>query len=399
MIEFTNNQHNPAIVVVAYNRPNSLSRLLKSLSEADYEGYGDIQLVISIDKSDTELVRCLAEKYEWLHGPKKVIAHDSRLGLRKHVLSCGDLTSQYGSVIIFEDDLLVSPAFYHYAKSSLSFYYNSDNICGISLNSPSLNEYASLTFIPIDDGFDNYFMQTTSSRGQMWTHQQWISFRKWFDENFTRGISINDGLPEKVVKWPETSWKKYFIKYQIVTGKYFVYPRISLSTNFGDSGTHFTDVGNLLQVPLLTRKKSWNFSSTDNSLAFYDSFYELHGSTINKLIPDFELNGAVECDLFGVKKLAMINTPYLLSVKPCRSPISSFDNQMVPSILNCLYNIEGRFISLGKVQDFDELNQSKKLEMAYNLTPFLGWRMLIKIGIHRVLLRIKNRLLYWTGNK
>ena len=41
-----------AIVVVTFNRPNSLERLLKSLYYSDYTGYSDIILYISIDFSD-----------------------------------------------------------------------------------------------------------------------------------------------------------------------------------------------------------------------------------------------------------------------------------------------------------------------------------------------------------
>ena len=39
----------PPIVVVAYNRPKSLSRLLKSLSNANYFS-NNIDLIISIEK-------------------------------------------------------------------------------------------------------------------------------------------------------------------------------------------------------------------------------------------------------------------------------------------------------------------------------------------------------------
>ena len=38
----------PAIVVVAYNRVKALQRLLDSLKNADYSGFSDITLIISI---------------------------------------------------------------------------------------------------------------------------------------------------------------------------------------------------------------------------------------------------------------------------------------------------------------------------------------------------------------
>ena len=45
------NMIKPAIIVIAYNREESLKRLLTSLNNAIYES-DDITLIISIDKSD-----------------------------------------------------------------------------------------------------------------------------------------------------------------------------------------------------------------------------------------------------------------------------------------------------------------------------------------------------------
>lgn len=39
----------PAIVVATYNRPYALQRLLNSIAKADYKGYKNIPLVISVD--------------------------------------------------------------------------------------------------------------------------------------------------------------------------------------------------------------------------------------------------------------------------------------------------------------------------------------------------------------
>jgi glycosyltransferase involved in cell wall biosynthesis len=41
----------PAIIVIAYNRPHRLHRLLTSLNNSKYD-FADVPLIISIDKSD-----------------------------------------------------------------------------------------------------------------------------------------------------------------------------------------------------------------------------------------------------------------------------------------------------------------------------------------------------------
>ena len=59
----------PAVVVMAYNRPDSLRRLLESLLRASYPD--EVPLVISIDKSKTDTVRKLAESFDWPFAKKR----------------------------------------------------------------------------------------------------------------------------------------------------------------------------------------------------------------------------------------------------------------------------------------------------------------------------------------
>ncbi|NMD70181.1 hypothetical protein HHO41_07745 [Bacillus sp. DNRA2] len=94
---------NIAIVVVAYNRVNSLSRLLTSLKRANYFGL-HTPLIISIDKSQNKDVAICANNFEWPFGEKHVIEHPNRLGLRNHVLFCGNLSRDYDAVVVLEDD-------------------------------------------------------------------------------------------------------------------------------------------------------------------------------------------------------------------------------------------------------------------------------------------------------
>ena len=54
-------------------------------------------------------------------GIKKIIKHSKNLGLRAHVITCGDLVNIYDNIIVLEDDLFVSPYFYKYANDALNF--------------------------------------------------------------------------------------------------------------------------------------------------------------------------------------------------------------------------------------------------------------------------------------
>ncbi len=344
----------PVIVVVAYNRVKSIRRLLTSLEIAKYGEFdGQIKLIISIDYSGSDKVLKEVKQFKWTHGDLQIIEHKENLGLRKHILKCGDLVTLHDSIILLEDDLFVAPSFYKYAVSALTYYEEDESVGGISLYSHLYNESAGLRFIPMEDDCDIYFLQITSSWGQAWSKSQWVDFRNWYDEG--QVVSKEDCLPNDVILWPDSSWKKFFIKYLVQKNKYFVYPKISFSTNFGDAGTHQTD-NNLYQVPLFMGKKNLSFKKINQSISVYDSFCELLPSVYKKLNADLK-NYDFESDLYGVKEINKINSDFILTSRKSKfgTVIKSFDLKMKPMELNIKYNIDGNFFNLIKLRKNEKL--------------------------------------------
>lgn len=366
----------PAIVVVAYNRPAALARILKTIAQAEYGHYQDIPLVISIDKSDRTDVSTVAHEFNWTYGSKRVIERPKNLGLRNHVIACGDLTYEYGALILLEDDLLVSPEYYKYTVKALLFYASQPKISGISLYSYDFNEYAESRFSPIEDGFDNYFIQTASSWGQAWTAEQWQGFRTWYEDHSAFDGQC-DRLPQKLLEWPERSWKKFFIKYMILNDKYFVYPRISLSTNSGVNGANHTGSLNY-QVSLQLGSKDYAFSQIENALAIYDSHYELDACSLKQL--NSELRDIdFECDLYGTKSVDNVKATHLISIKDCDRPVASYELSLVPQELNIAFGLSGSFFTLGKVGDFTSVNDRKQVLQLQCLHKNLGWKRYVLI--------------------
>lgn len=378
----------PAIVIVGFNRTDALRRLLNSVGNADYSGYSGIPLVISIDKSGCDEVEKIATDFEWGYGSKRVIVHKQRLGLRSHVIECGDLTDEYSAVIILEDDLVVSPAFYDYAAQAIAFYKDEPEVSGISSYADEFCGYVDMRFGAIEDGYDNYFMQMASSLGQIWNRAQWSKFRAWYDRHARDGLSETDRLPRSVLKWPESSWKKYFIKYMVDQGFYFVYPRVSLATNFGDDGTHGKGTGNLLQVPMLMKKKAFSFSRVGESSSVYDAFFEPTQETLKKFCPQFK-GFDFECDFYGMKELNKIKAEYLFSVKEAREPISRFGDRMVPLVNNVVFGIKGKSISFGRTREFGKLSRWSRLRMVYGQQRILNGMTALALGCYRFLTLLK----------
>lgn len=345
------------IVAVGYNRAKSLARLLSSLSKADYLG-DDVPLIISIDRCDTNQdVLAVANNFVWQFGEKIIRYQAANLGLRKHILQCGDLALKYGNIIVLEDDLYVSPLFYSYARQASEFYQHDDHIGGVSLYSHSINVGCGYPFLPLDDGYDNYFFQFASSWGQLWSKQQWQAFRNWYQQN-DGPILRGNTIPDCVASWKDSSWLKYYIKYLIDTGKYFVYPRVGLTTNFSDVGTHAQASSTDFQIPLQAgTDKDYRFSSLDNSQSIYDAFFE------NTTLAQQLAIGDVCLDYYGLKGNREAKRYWLTSIIADYKIVASYALALRPYELNVLYNCPGAQIFLydTEISEANPLYSSKKL--------------------------------------
>ena len=327
---------NPPIVVVGFNRPKSLKRVLRSLANAYYPK-DNIPLIISIDRGkDNGDVVEIANQFEWKFGKKIVKYAPENLGLRKHILQCGDLSLEYGSVIVLEDDLYVSPNFYYYTIQSLKFSEDKDYIGGISLYNHQTNVHTNDSFLAVDDGFDNWYFQFASSWGQAWTKDQWEKFKKWYKDN--DDLSTKQGIPRNVTSWSNKSWLKYFIAFLIDTETYFLYPKISLTTNFSDAGSHVNLESTGYQVSLLTtEKRDYAFGKLDDAQGIYDAFYE--NTTLGNYlgIPKEDL-----CvDLYGYHT-APGKRFWLTSSILDYKIVKSFSRSLRPMELNVMYDVPGK---------------------------------------------------------
>ncbi|MDF4204134.1 glycosyltransferase [Maribacter sp. SA7] len=360
-------KHNllPVIVIIAFNRPDSLSRILNSISEAKYPNE-NVDLIISIDKShNNQNVLDVANNFNWKNGCKKVEYQSQNLGLRKHILKSMLFAREYGSMIMLEDDLFVSPDYYNYSKQSLEFSENNENIAGISLYNHQYNVHKQENFTAIEDGYDNYYFQFASSWGQAWTAKQIDCFLEWYNQK----IDINNlkGIPAYVTNWSEKSWLKHFIAYTVNQNKFFIYPKISLTTNFGDEGANMDVSNTYYQVPiLLSSGKKYNFSTLIETRSIYDVYFE-NLSISNELNLDKK---DITIDLYGIKPLVSDKQYLLTSLKYDYKIIKSFGRNFKPHDLNIIKNIQGldfflydtnvKSINKHKVKPFEIIDYNKK---------------------------------------
>lgn len=262
----------PAIVIPCYDRPESLKRLLSTILAGEHSHATD--LVISIDKSAQQsAVEAVAQACEWPYGELKIICHERNLGLKAHILKCGDLTQVYNYVVLLEDDLLVAPGFMQFAQAAVNAYQDDERVAGISLYAYDRKESDTRPFSPVRQGYDTYFMQFASSWGQVWTTEQWRAFRNWLADNDC--AHFDDISAKYVAKWPATSWKKHFIRYLEHENRYFVFPYSAFSTNPGEDGTHHNYIFGLFASELELGIRPWRFAPLNKTGICYNSCFEL----------------------------------------------------------------------------------------------------------------------------
>lgn len=342
---------NPAIVIPAYSRPKSLQRLLLTLSSSEVLGKPD--LIISLEGGANSDVIDVANTFKSHKFSKRLITHSQRMGLRKHIIKCGDLTLDYDSVIILEDDLFVDRYFYDYVSSAINFYDNSEFVAGISLYAYSRNEFTGLSFCPMDNGYSTYFMQIVSSWGQCWSRSQWLNFKHWYNNVDSFYINNIPRLPKAVKEWPESSWKKYFHGYIVETSKYFVFPYRSFSTNCSDGGgTHIKTKSSFHQVPVASPfrpQPTFTFCPPSTREVLYDSYMEPCGSYINR-VTGFD-SSDVECDMQGSKPLSILmQKKYAITTRQSSSPISIYSHDFRPPEINILFPLDKNNENLGTMR-------------------------------------------------
>lgn len=342
-----------AIVIPAYNRPHTLKRLLKSLQNAEYPRQASVPLVISIDPENgipNRLVREVAESFVWEHGPKEVILHPKHLGMLENFYFCGNLTEIYNAVIYLEDDLVLSPDFYHFVQQSHQYYSEDTRIAGISLYAYQFNGYLHSPFTPLVDGADVYFAQIMSILGQSWTKSQWRRFTQWRE---SPSMVMDEAAKSLHDIWRSFADDEYFavqMKYLVSTNQYYIFPRVSFTTGFGDQGVHFDSSTSYFQVPLQRNQTAYRFHALDDADSVYDSFMELSPERLRRLVPSL-VKVDFDVDLNATKAIRHLAAEHVVTTRSCINPLKTFSLSMRPPEANLIFDVDGIGINLCRRSD------------------------------------------------
>jgi hypothetical protein len=222
----------------------------------------------------------------------------------------------------------------------------------------------------------------------MWTKSQWVGFRNWY--NTSPELNEIAGLPGRIKNWPESSWKKYFIGYLILTDTYFVFPRKSYTTNFNDPGENHISRSLYVQVPLQITPREPKFIKLEDAVNVYDAYAEIEPYCLNRLtdrLKDYDF----EVDLYGRKEI--FTKTHVITSRPVRKSIIGFEKSMKPHEMNIIMGIQGKDLSLARSEDVMIAPQSIKEfldEHAYFYTAPFTTRILVNILKYRLINKLKS---------
>jgi len=236
------------IAIFAFNRPVALSRLLDSLEKNPEFNFSKIYIFIDGARSQMEQITVL-EVERIAHNLRtsagvEVIQHQSNLGLANSLISGIEKVLQSNkSIIVLEDDLVVSEHFLSFCNSALARYETNLKVASIQGFTYDIN-YSE---------HDTYFMMGADCWGWATWKNRWQEFErdgakllhnlqtskreKEFD---LYGAYPYTRMLERQVLGLVDSWAIRWHASMFLQNRVSLYPSITLVENYGQdgSGTH-----------------------------------------------------------------------------------------------------------------------------------------------------------------
>lgn len=268
------NRMRVSVNIITQNRPNSLTRLLESLSNAYYVG-DEIPITFNMDtKVDEETIK-LVNNFSWPHGQKTLRRRIIQGGLIRAVSESWYPSSDDDFGLLLEDDIEVSPYYYLWIKYALLAYHYDPQVslpqlASISLYTPRLVEvvkerpkWNATDFFKYIHPNTPYLHQLPCSWGALFFPKQWREFYVYMNMRFTEDAKKNPvQIPKSRTNGWQASWKKFLIDMMYLRGYVSLYPNFpnqaSFSTNHMEPGAHISAKDNVVthdkgdfEVPLL----------------------------------------------------------------------------------------------------------------------------------------------------
>lgn len=125
--------HTP-VVMIAFNRPDLLSRTMRNVSLAEGAGERDITMFIDGPRNKEDAIKQdeierLVRSYQGILPRLKIVRREKNLGCRGNIVDAiTTVINEAGRAIVIEDDILISRTFFRYMDAALIHYENDKRI-------------------------------------------------------------------------------------------------------------------------------------------------------------------------------------------------------------------------------------------------------------------------------
>ncbi|XP_071138986.1 uncharacterized protein [Mytilus edulis] len=244
------------IMVITYNRAESMLRLLKSLNNVDYLD-DRVVLEIWVDRSKDGVIDKktfdTARNFSFEKGFKTVHQQDKHVGIYGQWIDTWQPTADSKEIaVIFEDDITVSPFFYRYLKKVHARYDNRPEVNGYSLQGISIKHGGAGGNLHAPDNHVVFLYPIVGSWGFSPKKENWIEFQRWFAEArkntsfqpYVPGI-LPTGWYKTFLKQGKTDsmWTMWHIFYAYSKKERTLYPNFpknaGMTINWKEKGLHF----------------------------------------------------------------------------------------------------------------------------------------------------------------
>ncbi len=236
------------IVLFVYNRPNHAKQTINALQQNNLAALSD--LIIYSDAAQNELSSAkVLETRAYIKtisgfNSIKIIEREQNVGLAANVIEgVTDVVNNYGTAIILEDDLVVSPFFLQYMNDALIIYKNDEKVISIHGYVYPVKEKLPQTFFlrgadcwgwaTWKRGWDLFETDGKKLLAQIKSENLEGQFN--FNHSFNYVKMLKDQIAGKNSSWAVRWYASAFLK-----DKLTLYPGKSLVQNIGadGDGTH-----------------------------------------------------------------------------------------------------------------------------------------------------------------
>jgi len=261
------------VVFFAYNRPYHTIKSLSHLKKNKLASKTDLLIFIdgpknnSEDKIRVKLVCDIVKKIDGFKS-KKIFFRKNNLGLSKNFISgISQILKKYESVIVIEDDNLVSKYFLDYINQGLNLFKNDNNICAINGYSYPINK----------KNLPNHFLVKGADTWGWGTWRRAWNEIIWNPKTLLKKINNKKILKKKINLLKAKIDKKndsYTIMFDLsmqIKKKYSLVPKIPYSINCGldGSGRHAKKETNIFNSKTNEKK-----IKIDKKKIFINQLYE-----------------------------------------------------------------------------------------------------------------------------